>query len=281
MEEQKDNSIKDTAHPKGQEGFVSVRDALHNLAVVQQKSLKMAAALHLVTELFKDNEPIRLSLREQAVSLVLLASDTSLTDTGDAIDQAHNVLDTTLSFINVLETSRMLSTMNAHILVSELQIMKQHLASIAIPSAKLSELVLHDLFKTTPLENSTTVSEQPSHSQQKNNSDFSENLTDTNFSSHRTAFPTPSAVPKKHSPKGQPSAHKETKLVLKDKRTLGTQRGETIIKAIKKEGSSIKDICSVIKDCSEKTIQRELQSLIEQGRVVRYGEKRWSVYKRT
>lgn len=45
-----------------------------------------------------------------------------------------------------------------------------------------------------------------------------------------------------------------------------------------KKSLSIKQIASVIKDCSEKTIQRELNSLIEKGLIRREGERRWSVY---
>ncbi len=46
----------------------------------------------------------------------------------------------------------------------------------------------------------------------------------------------------------------------------------------KKKSLSIKEIAQVIKDCSEKTIQRELNILIERGLVRREGERRWSVY---
>ena len=40
----------------------------------------------------------------------------------------------------------------------------------------------------------------------------------------------------------------------------------------------IQDLVAEIKGCSSKTIQRDLQELVEQGRVKRQGEKRWSVY---
>ena len=43
-------------------------------------------------------------------------------------------------------------------------------------------------------------------------------------------------------------------------------------------GASIKDIVDTIKDCSEKTIQRELNALIKDGFVIREGERRWSKY---
>ena len=44
------------------------------------------------------------------------------------------------------------------------------------------------------------------------------------------------------------------------------------------KGVSIKDIAAVVKDCSEKTIQRELNVLIGEGLVRRVGERRWSQY---
>ena len=45
-----------------------------------------------------------------------------------------------------------------------------------------------------------------------------------------------------------------------------------------KENVSIKDISTLIRDVSEKTIQRELISLIDAGVVLRHGERRWSTY---
>lgn len=58
-----------------------------------------------------------------------------------------------------------------------------------------------------------------------------------------------------------------------------SERMSLILDFIKKnKRSSIKDIAAVIKGCSEKTIQRELGALIEQGLVRKVGERRWSVY---
>lgn len=45
--------------------------------------------------------------------------------------------------------------------------------------------------------------------------------------------------------------------------------------------ASIKDISDQIQDCSQKTIQRELNDMIEKGHVIRSGEKRWSRYSLT
>ena len=53
-------------------------------------------------------------------------------------------------------------------------------------------------------------------------------------------------------------------------------RIKTIIEA--KKEATIKDISEIITDCSEKTIQRELNAMIEENIVKRQGERRWSKY---
>ncbi len=54
------------------------------------------------------------------------------------------------------------------------------------------------------------------------------------------------------------------------------ERIKTVLEA--KPQATIKDISEIITDVSEKTIQRELNSLIEKGQVHREGERRWSKY---
>ena len=73
-----------------------------------------------------------------------------------------------------------------------------------------------------------------------------------------------------------------------DARAVTQRQGEAplldrrtrILTTIKDKGeATIKDIVEVISDCSEKTIQRELISLINDNIIVREGERRWSKYK--
>lgn len=60
------------------------------------------------------------------------------------------------------------------------------------------------------------------------------------------------------------------------KLTDRAERIKTVLEA--KPRATIKDIADIITDVSEKTIQRELNSLIEKGQVIREGERRWSRY---
>jgi len=56
-------------------------------------------------------------------------------------------------------------------------------------------------------------------------------------------------------------------------------RGKAIIDVIRMKGNaSIKDISKSVKGCSEKTIQRKLFSLIQNGILKKNGERRWSKY---
>lgn len=60
---------------------------------------------------------------------------------------------------------------------------------------------------------------------------------------------------------------------------IKNDRQVTIINTIKEKGElSIKDLTDVIKGCSEKTIQRELISLVTDGVLYKTGERRWSRY---
>jgi len=72
--------------------------------------------------------------------------------------------------------------------------------------------------------------------------------------------------------------------VLKDNKSKGQNKGQTermslILELVRRKKSlSIKEIAAEIKGCSEKTIQRELGVLINQGLVRKVGERRWSLY---
>ncbi|MBI4065698.1 hypothetical protein HY412_00700 [Candidatus Kaiserbacteria bacterium] len=65
---------------------------------------------------------------------------------------------------------------------------------------------------------------------------------------------------------------------IKDTNVVKDRR-DAIMSVIKdKERASIKDISTLIRDISEKTIQRELLALIADGAVIKIGERRWSTY---
>jgi len=83
-----------------------------------------------------------------------------------------------------------------------------------------------------------------------------------------------SSVSLKDKSKGR-TISKGQKLDSKEKQGRMSQ----ILDVIRKQkGASVKDISAVVKNYSEKTIQRELALLIKQGLVRKEGERRWSIY---
>lgn len=79
---------------------------------------------------------------------------------------------------------------------------------------------------------------------------------------------------------------RQTSAPLKDKNgedagnsKTSSNRRERILSFMKgKQKLSVGDVANFIKDCSEKTIQRELVDLVEKGLVTKEGERRWSRY---
>jgi hypothetical protein len=93
-------------------------------------------------------------------------------------------------------------------------------------------------------------------------------------------IPTPISIPESSFSKGHNTMSnrmsvKNSEVKQKDK----SNRQEIIIGLLKKNKElGIKDFTSAIKDCSEKTIQRELVILVSKGQITKTGEKRWSKY---
>ena len=74
----------------------------------------------------------------------------------------------------------------------------------------------------------------------------------------------------------------KAKLVLKEFGAISVKknsRQSIIINILKrKKEIMIKDVSPLINGCSEKTIQRELSSMVDLGILKKIGEKRWSRY---
>lgn len=80
--------------------------------------------------------------------------------------------------------------------------------------------------------------------------------------------------------KGHAKSHYSPRSLLPRESQSSSDRTAKILEIIRgHQGISIKGISSIIRDCSEKTIQRELGTLIDKGLVIREGERRWSIYK--
>jgi len=83
-------------------------------------------------------------------------------------------------------------------------------------------------------------------------------------------------------PRGEPKSRPTQSTSYKGHITdtpLRTDRHDAVLSVIRdKKTVYIKDISTVIRDVSEKTIQRELQKLIHEGLIKKEGSRRWTAY---
>ncbi len=103
---------------------------------------------------------------------------------------------------------------------------------------------------------------------------FTPSLTPTLKDIKRTSMVQNMSV-KQMSDKPKPQVH----FSKEDTKIIKSNRHDTIMSFIIGQASAtIKDIAALFPGVSEKTIQRELNYLVSNGRITKRGEKRWSVY---
>lgn len=217
----------------------------HSFVVL--KSEKLASALYMVTGFVSESDPLRTRLRVCALDLV--SSATTKDKVGDKKGQegfTARCLEIG-SMLTLAERAGLVSNMNARVLCEEY--------------AALAAFVRdhHDkIFGQGTFDVHTEVSALPTvNGTRKRNTD----------STYKTYTAPPTA------PRSQ------TKKTPNSKRHQN--RRDTILALLdKKDKINIKDAAKAIEGCSEKTIQRELLAMVDQGVLLKEGERRWSTYRK-
>ena len=228
-------------------GFFSAEDYL---IYVFKKTEKITSALYLVSSLLKDEEPMKWELRDKGMDLLgssFTASSSLPGDKNAVVQSIFTAALETMSLLNVCLMSHLISEMNHRVLVREIDqvviLLKDRLtANIENAGYVLSE----QFFKTPDLFSSGFGKGQDEGAKRYELRD-----------------------------KNQPNTSKGQVATQQKK----SQRQEQIVNILKGQSNlTIKDFSKVIKDCSEKTIQRELIELVDKGVIKKEGERRWSKY---
>ncbi len=212
---------------------------------IYKKSERIAKAIHMVSPAFKDSKALRDRLQRISVEII----DASILPPSEAKDLLARELLTLGSVLRMARAAGILSTMNADIIMREANNLLQEISSYEDPKVALDEVPsLAALAKSVPAR------------------------TDIG---HAAARPASQSVAhsagnsyKGHIDKGQNGDKKDK-----------NGRRDAILSILKSKGPSyIKDLSILIREVSEKTIQRELQALVLEGKVTRTGERRWTTY---
>ncbi len=221
-----------------------------------KKTNKLSVASYLLTEHIKDIEPLKWSIRKTAVQMV----EGVMSFKGLNRTEVSSLLLSLRSYFETAMSVKLVSKNNAEILISEIDKLAQEIGSF--DSGKGEEKELSQSFFS--IEKPVLIpADDLLLNLKKDLSVFAKK---------------PGLISKGHQTfKGQIQTEKSksSKNEEEDKR----QRRSKILAIIKqKKEVTIKDISSSIKDCSEKTIQRELNSLLFEKIIKKTGERRWSKY---
>ncbi len=264
-----------------------------------RKAEKICKAFFMLTQHMPDSESIKARLRNAALDLVsqTLAFVSSSSSSGQPSDRI--VLDamSLISMSDMAASARMMSPGNRDIVLHQAELFLQDLeqfesslmqASYPIPSSlfDMSEeeaaSEVHDLKKDSDAHMSPPRAIHPVSDKKtaaKPIQPVQRPVQQKPFNAYAGPvlhLPKIGAIYKTengYSNKPMPSADRPAQ------EGNASNRQHLIIETIRAKGElSIKDLTDVIKGCSEKTIQRELISLVNAGVLLKAGERRWSRY---
>ena len=239
---------------------------------VEEKSLpytktnKLITALYMVTDTMDKEEPIRLKLR--TLGIEILSDITSLPRV--ILTNLENKIASILSFLTIAGDIRMISEMNHSILKKEFLELKQSIQE----SKTQDHLWLEEFINKEP----AFTGEEQSFAKAKDRLSPSKGQSSPRYQAGtRIGVQKGSTLLKALSKVGDSFG------------TIKNKRREEIINIIKDkksthgiDGATIKDIKNgakgVLVSCGEKTLQRELISMIKDNVLKKTGEKRWSSY---
>lgn len=220
---------------------------------IYKKTERLAKALHLIAPAFAESASLRNRIDAIAIGLV----DAAVLPPAVARTALSRELLALSSVLSIARTSGLLSTMNAELIAHEAHVLLHEIAAYEEPRLFLDEAPTLSGIAKNALKKE--AAERASHQPPV-------------LRAHASATPLrvqPATLVHKGHIKDKsaaPQAH------IKDRR-------EAVLSVIQKKGSvSIKDISTLIRGVSEKTIQRELGALISSGVVTKQGERRWSTY---
>lgn len=240
---------------------------------IYKKVERLAKAIHLVSPAFRNSVALRDRMDRIAVGLV----DAAILPPNSARDALSRELLALSSVLSIARTGGLLSPMNAELIAREAQQLLQEIASYEEPRLFLDDAptlaeLSKELARETGLERSMTETSRPTpRPSQVDPSHKSDRVV-------RSAPVSDTSATKDNYYKGQNT--EAIKGHIKDTTAPRTSdRRDAIRSILERNGPSyIKDISTVIRDVSEKTIQRELQAMVEEGIVLRTGERRWTTY---
>jgi hypothetical protein len=231
------------------------------LDFVFKKAEKISCAIYLITNHFPEREPLKWSLRDKTLSILgeIIIFRGIFSDNLTSKESLSTKILEITSLLDLAFSAGLISDMNYRIIKQE--------------SLKLANFV----GSKTPLKSSSRPLFEGGFFNVELKDSLEERIDEYNLERNSVKD-----IPKGQETKRHLSFKNSEKdiSVLRNKSQVKTEERKRKIVAVIKEKKivSVKDITNFITDCSEKTIQRDLVSLVRKKVLKKTGERRWSRY---
>lgn len=240
-----------------------------SLSISYTKTNKLITALYMVTDIVETSEPLRNKLRTSGTDII--------SDIRSAPFGAINKISDIVSFLDIASAMNIISEMNANILKKEFTELKNSIAELYSKNGPKNQPInLSDFFKT---EVSSSDLPAISSSLISNGHPRSNSIGIQKGSTLLSAL---NGV--RMSDRKVNRGHVDDFELLKKERRqdiinlIKNMGGNATIKDIKDKAKTSPDKSEFLAYCSEKTLQRELVSMLKDNVLKKTGEKRWSRY---
>jgi len=262
----------------------------------QRKAEKLTTALYMVTDIMSDKEPMKWKVRESGVELlsdITIASTTPASERMSILRDVMKKIERVVSFLDIAQSARMMSEMNAGVLKKEYLVLKNAVEAEWSRVHDRSRSIFSESFFEVPRESpalpaaSATAPHASVHGTQTVISSATTEVLSPVRPTHlpvSQVAPTPVVA---KTPERRPNAFVSSQSVSRPLDSAGRARNDgdrddrrKIILALLKQkpALTVKDITKSIPGVSEKTIQRELLAMVAEGILIKKGERRWSTY---
>ena len=294
LEENKNlkSHTKDTPHSLFlKDSTISVQEENLNSKIGSYtKTTKLISALFMVTDILDTDNPLRTKLRKTGADII---SDIYSSFKGqDYYIRLNDKVLEILSFIEIATSVGMISEMNSKILTKEFMELKQSIYTITPKKEEswLEEFMKEDITEYKSSKNefsairhinlfsnkSTRIGVQKGGTLLKALSDKIPDLSKTNKINESNS--TNQHMSYKHEDISKKRREVIIK-IIKDRTNNSFNFNGATISDIKNSVNMLSDSqASILASCGEKTLQRELVSMVSDGILKRVGEKRWSKY---
>lgn len=237
-----------------------------------ERSEKLSSALYLITSFFDDKEPIKWKLRTLASDLIsfgVIIKDNLSGEREVIILKMRKVIMEIMSLISVARNVGLISDINHSLLHQEFS---KYLNLLSFPQGLSEE---NGCFKLSPDFFGAEINKVSEYGK-------TERILLKDRKKDEQIYQSKPVVPTQHQSIDKGHLALVNTRGLKEFGAVSVKKNsrQSVIIAIlkRKKEVTIKDVTPLISGCSEKTVQRELLSMVQSGVLKKEGEKRWSRY---